>query len=545
MNKFFLLSFSILISVGLISCGSDTENGGGGSGTSPQKAIFKYNQPNSISSLDPAFARSQNNTWAIHHLYNGLVELDEGLNIRPSISDRWTVSDDGKTLTFHIREDVHFHDHPNFPEGKGRKVVASDFVYSFGRILDENLGSPGAWIFKGRVSEEQPFEAPNDTTFVLNLKEAFHPIMGILTMQYCSVVPREVVEKFGTDFRKNPVGTGPFVFKKWLENQALFLEKNDNYFEKDASGASLPYLDGVKVQFIGDRKTAYLEFKKGNLDYMSGLESSYADELLTKEGEIRPEIQNEIQLVKTPFLNSEYLGVNLTKEDNPLKNKLVRQALNYGIDRDLMLKQLRNNVGKAADSGFTPRGLPSYDSKKAPGYSYDPEKAKALLKEAGFENGKGLPGIKLMTTKGYLDLCTFISRQWKDLGVDVSIESVESATLREMMSKGNVNFFRASWIADYPDGESFLTVFYGGNPAPPNYTRFNNSTFNELYEQALVENNNEQRMALYHQMEQILIEEAPVIFLFYDETAVFTRNGVSGISKNALNLLDLKRVKKP
>lgn len=523
--------FFIAAMICFVSCSINVEDGETG------KKIFKYNQPNTITSLDPAFAKSQNNIWAIHHLYNGLVELDEGLNVKPSIAESWETAEDGTSITFKLRDDVYFHDHPQFEGGKGRKVVASDFVYSFNRILDEQTGSPGAWIFDA-LAEETPFSAPDESTFVIRLKAPFKPIMGILSMQYCSVVPKEIVEHFGADFRSNPVGTGPFQFKNWLEGQALFLRKNENYFE-----AGLPKLDGVKISFIGDRKTAFLEFKQGKLDYMSGLESSFADELLTKEGALQDELKNDIQFIKIPFLNSEYLGINMNKDDNPLSNKLVRQALNYGFDRDLMLKQLRNSVGKSADSGFTPRGLPSYDN-TIKGYEYNPELSKALLAQAGHPNGNGLPEIQLMTTKAYVDLCTFIARQWKELGLNVKIESVESATLRNMIKEGKVDFFRGSWIADYPDGESFLVVFNGDKTAPPNYTQFKNKKYDKLYEQALNEDDDSKRYELYKEMEKIVIDEAPVIFLFYDETAVFARSNIKGISKNALNLLDLKRVDK-
>jgi peptide/nickel transport system substrate-binding protein len=150
----------------------------------------------------------------------------------------------------------------------------------------------------------------------------------------------------------------------------------------------------------------------------------------------------------------------------------------------------------------------------------------------------------LLTNKDYEDLCTYISRQWEDLGVKAQIEIVESATLRQMMSKGQAPFFRASWIADYPDAENYLTLFYSKNPAPPNYTQFSNTQFDELYEKALAENNDGKRYELYQEMDKIIVEEAPVIFLFYDETALFVQKGVTGLSKNAINLLSLKRVRK-
>ncbi len=507
--------------------------------------VFRYNQHRTITSLDPAFARSQSNIWAVDHLYNGLVQLDDSLNVRPCIAKSWTLSADGKTYTFQLRSGVRFHDDPIFPNGKGRQLVADDVVYSFNRIIDAEVNSPGSWVFKDRVATQMPFSALDDSTFVLHLQEAFRPMLGILTMQYCAVVPREAVEGYGRDFRTHPVGTGPFRLKKWLEDQALFLLKNEHYFEiKD--GQNLPLVDAVRVDFIPDRKTALLELMKGKIDFMSGLESSYSGMLLTSEGNLRMTQEEELQFLSAPFLNMEYLGINMemAAEGGPLSYKKVRQAMNFGIDRERMLRRLRNSVGKAADSGFTPRGLPSFDAAKVPGYSYRPDRARQLLAEAGFPNGEGLGEIELLTSKDYLDLCTFITRQWEDLGLQVKIELIESAVLRSRMRKGQASFFRASWIADYPDAESFFTMFYSPNPAPPNYTHFRNPEFDQLYEAALRENNDSLRYDLYHQMDALLVEEAPVIFLFYDESALIARKGISGLSQNAINLLNLRRVEK-
>ena len=242
----------------------------------------------------------------------------------------------------------------------------------------------------------------------------------------------------------------------------------------------------------------------------------------------------------------EYLGFNMdftNRKTDPLSIRKVRQALNYGFDRDLMLRTLRNSMGKPANSGFTPRGLPSFNE-NTEGYGFDPEKARQLLAEAGFPNGKGLPPVKLILNKDYLDLCTFMSRQWEELGIKVNLDVMESATMREMMTKGTATFFRASWIADYPDAESFFNVFYSKNPSPPNYTRFKNVEFDRLYEQALGENDDAKRYAIYNAMDKILVEESPVIFLFYDESSRFALKNIQYMSRNALNMMPLKWVKK-
>ncbi len=536
MQQICLFSLLFLTILGFSACSDESDQ-------ARKPDVFHYNQHISISSLDPAFAKSQNNIWGVDHLYNGLLALNQNLETTPALADSFNIDASGTIYTFHLNQNAFFHDNDCFENRVGRKVTADDVVYSFNRIIDSQVASPGSWIFKGKIDLNNPFEAVNDSTFVLRLLAPFRPMVGILTMQYCSIVPHEAVSYYGKNFRSNPVGTGPFVFKKWVEGQALFLQKNKKFF----LGEKEDGVEALRVSFIPERKTAYLELMKGKIDYMSGLESSYTNELITREGNLRAHQQSKLNFVKGPYLNTEYLGINVRLADSiqsPLSNKKIRQALNYGINRKKMLQSLRNGIGQPADAGFIPRGLPSYNPKRVKGYTYNPSKARELLNEAGFPNGKGLPIIKITTNKDYLDLCTFITRQWQELGVEVEIELEETAILRQKMRKGQVGFFRASWIADYPDGESFLTVFYGKNAAPPNYTHFRNNRFDELYELALKENENEKRYALYHEMEDILIEEAPVVFLFYDETALFAGKNISGLQPNGINLLKVDQIKK-
>src|SRR5690348_8136640 len=206
-----------------------------------------------LETLDPAFAKNLNIMWAVHQLYNTLVEVDSNLHIIPSLATRWDISDNGLTYTFHLRNDVYFQDDAAFPGGKGRKMTAADVVYSFRRVMDPATASAGAWIFNGKVDPQTGFKALDDTTFQLTLLKPFHPILGILSMPYCSVVAKEAAEKYGRDFRRHPCGTGPFQFKYWDEGQALILVKNPHYFERDRAGNRLPYLDAVKVTFVDSK----------------------------------------------------------------------------------------------------------------------------------------------------------------------------------------------------------------------------------------------------------------------------------------------------
>jgi len=510
--------------------------------------IFHYNEFNGISSLDPAFAKSQSTMWAAHQLYNTLVEIDDSLHIIPSLAKSWDVSPDRTIFTFHLRDDVFFHDDDVFDKGKGRKLTAKDVEYSFSRIIDKQTASPGSWIFNRKVDSIQPFKAIDDTTFQLKLLRPYIPMLGIISMQYCSVVAKEAVEKYGTDFRRHPVGTGPFQFIDWEEGQALVLKKNPNYFEKDETGIRLPYVDGVKVSFYDSKATEFLLFRQKQLEFINDIESSFKDEILTKKGTLRKDWENKIELQVNPYLNIEYLGIlvdstNDLVKNSPMRSKKIRQAVNYGFDRRKMVLYLRNSLGTPAESGFVPMGLPSFDSSVVKGYNYNPAKAKQLLAEAGYPDGKGLPKIKLLTIAIYADMANFIAKQLEESGIPVQVEVVQKALLLTMTSSSTAAFFRASWIADYPDAENYLSVFYSKNPAPPNYTRYRSAAFDEAFEKAIKEDNDSLRYKLYQQADQIMIDDAPVVPLWYDKVVRLVQPNVKNFPPNALNLLELRRVK--
>ena len=504
------------------------------------KMIFRYNESAGIATLDPAFAKDQSIIWPCRQLYNGLVELstseagDGAMQVEPSIANRWTISPDGLTYTFTLRNDVYFHKNALFGRDSARRVVAADFVYSFRRIINPEVLSPGAWV----LSNVDTFYAENDTTFIIKLKEPFSPFLSLLGMVYCSVVPHEVVEHYGKDFRSHPCGTGPFQFQYWKEGVKLVLRKNPHYFEK-----GLPYLDAVAVTFIVDRQTVFLEFVKGNLDFMNSLDASYKDEILTLDGKLKEKYADRINMVSTPYLNTEYLGFNMEGERLKVKGERlkIRQAISCGFDRRKMMKYLRNNVGAPGTGGFIPMGLPGYSEC---GYEYDPDRARRLLAEAGYPGGKGLSPLKLSTTANYLDLCKYIQQQLGLIGINVEVDVNPPAPLREQMAQGKLQWFRGSWVADYPDAENYLSLFYSPNhsPAGPNYTRFKDPKVDRLYERARATSDDSLRTILYHQIDSIVMEQAPVLVLYYDQILHFTHKNVSGLRTNAMNTLDLRRV---
>jgi peptide/nickel transport system substrate-binding protein len=367
-------------------------------------------------------------------------------------------------------------------------------------------------------------------------------------MQYCSIVPEEAVKKYGSEFRRHAVGSGPFQFVAWEEGQALLLKKNPVYFEKDSNGDRMPNLDGVKVSFYDSKATEFLLFRQGKLHFINDIDASFKDEVLTKKGALRTEWKDKINLQTHPYLNIEYLGMlvdstNPVLVNSPTRLQKVRKAINYGFDRRKMILYLRNSIGIPAESGFVPTGLPSFDSTIVKGYSYNPTLARKLLTEAGFVNGKSLPQIKLLTIPIYANLADYIVKQLEEIGFKIQVEVVQKSLLLDMTSNSKALFFRGSWIADYPDAENYLSVFYSKNPAPPNYTRYNNPAFDAMFEKALAETNDSVRYGLYRQADQIMINDAPVVPLWYDVVIRLVQPSVKDFQPNALNLLELRSVK--
>lgn len=541
MNKLICFCCALLL---VLSCCHNNDPSKG-------KTVFNINLDEGLTSLDPAFCRNQNTTWMDNQLYNGLVQVDDSLHIQPCIAKKWDISADGLTYTFHLRNDVYFHDDPLFNGGVGRNAIAADFVYSFGRLIDPKVASSGSWIFSDKVEGKQSFTALDDTTFRIRLRQPFPPLLSLLTAQYADVVPHEVVDYYGKDFRNHPIGTGPFRFKYWKEGEVMVFLKNDKYWEKDKDGSPMPHLDAIRATFIGDKQTAFMEFVTGKIDFLNDIDGSYRDDILTKSGLVTQKYKGKFILNSAPYLNTMYLGMLVDTnlpivKSSPLKILKIRQAINYAIDKQKMIKYLRNSLATAGDAGFIPAGMPGFDAQKVHGYSYNPEKARELLAGAGFPNGKNLPEIVLHTTVGYRDLIEYVQGQLDQVGIRTRVEITQGASLRELVSKNGVNFFYGSWIADYPDAENYLSVFYSKNKIPwgPNYTGFNNKQFDALFDQSYHEPNDAKRYALYQQMDNLVMQQSPVVILYYDKLVNLYQKDITGYSKNALNLLVLKRVAK-
>jgi len=530
-KKFGCFIYLIFVFISFLSCSKDS--------LVSNDNVFRYNEHSNISSLDPAFASTLRNIWPVNQLFNGLVQLDDSLNIKPDLSESWKISKDGMTYLFKIKKNTSFHKSIVFGKDSIRNVNAFDFEYSFNRLKDPKLASPGAWV----LNNVENFKASNDSVFSIKLKSPFAAFLGILSMKYCSVVPKEAVDYYKSKFGKNPIGTGPFKFKKWEENIKLVLRKNNLYFEKDSKGIRLPYLEAISITFLPDKKSEFMEFAQNKIDFINSIDSSFKDQLLNVNGDLKEEYLKSINLLTGPYLNTEYIGFFLGKKESILQSKKLRLAINYGFDRKKMMKYLRNNIGYPANNGFIPLGL---QKKRTKGFEYDLKKALQLIKEYKDENGNQSIEIVLSSDANYLDIVEYIQRELLKIGINIKINILPPSSLRQAKSNGKLEMFRASWIADYPDAENYLSLFYSKNFTPngPNYTHFKNNLYDRLFFEGIIEQSKDDREKIYSKLDSLIIEEAPIIPLYYDKIMRFSQKNVVGLETNPINQLNLKRVYK-
>lgn len=521
-------------------------------------SVFFLNLYAGLSSLDPAFAGDQASTWMCLQLYNGLVQFDSALGLQPAIAHSWQWDSNLTRLTFHLRRDVWFHPHDVFGPAQTRRVTAGDFVYSFTRLCDPAVASPGLSLFNGEVQgvtefneQKTPtvngFYAPDDSTFVIQLVQPFSPFLNLLAMPMASVVPREAVEKFGKEFRKHPVGTGPFQFFRWTEGVSLILHKNPRYFEKAASGEPLPHLDALKVRFIRNRVTEFMELMQGRLHMVNYIDPSLRKEVFSPGKQLKEKYARQFHLLTGPYLNTEFLAFQLDSsldvvKDHPLRMKKLRQALAHAIDREAMVKYLLHGFGQAGVHGLVPAGMPGYPFSEVQGYPYDPARCAQLLNEAGFPGGKGLPILHLHSQPAYQPAMEFVQKSWEQAGIWAQIDNTEGPVLRKMAAEGAIALWRGSWIADYPDPQNYLALLYSANipPAGANRFRYRSARADSLYQAAVSQS---KPMTDWAAMDQQAMNDAVLIPLYYDQMVTLVSKTVSGLEMNAMNQPSFKRVR--
>lgn len=448
--------------------------------------------------LDPAFIVDVTGGAISAKIFNGLVRLDESLNVIPDIAERWSISKDGLTYTFKLGRGIKF--------SNKQEVTAHDFKYSFRRILDPKTHSPNTWILekiagardfmRGKERDIAGLMVLDDYTLQIRLERPFAPFLYLLTMSAAYVVPQEEVGRWGADFASHPVGTGPFLLGEWLSNRELRLERRTDYFDTKAK------VRGIIYRVIPEDLTAMTEFELGNLDVVTVPGSEYP--------RFRKDEKWNGLMSSVKGINTYYIGMNCSRP--PFNNVELRRAMNLAIDRRKLLSTFFENRGRLA-SGPVPDVLRKWDAPSP--YEYDPEKARAVVAREGF-SGRTLH-FYITADQEVVDMAEFIQSYIKKAGLNVKIHQLEWSAYKEAINRGDPDMFWISWWADYPDAEDFLfPLFHSSNIGPAgNRTRYSNPEVDRLIELGQGAGNERDRDQYYGKAERLIVEEAPWVSFWH------------------------------
>lgn len=562
----------LFAAVMLIACGgkekkqSESRLGKGGI---KYGGVFRVNETEDFRSLYPLNVTEVVAHRITNQIYEGLVKLNqEDLSVIPCIAEKWEINPDATEFTFYLRRGVKFHDDPCFPDGKGREVTAHDFKYCLDKICESFPENQMFWLFKDKVKGANEYyestknknplpggvegiKVIDDYTLKIELNYPFSTFLKILSHSACWVYPKEAFEKYGVEMRVKCVGTGPFRVKTLKEGEYVILERNPDYWGIDMYGNQLPYLDAIKYSFIKEKKSELVEFRKGNLDMVFRLPLEMIKEVVAEFEEAKKGGNRPFEMQVVPALSIYYYGFQ--HKLPPFDNVKVRQAFNYAIDRESIVNYTLQGEGRPAIYGIVPP-IKGYEYEKIKGYTYDPEKARQLLAEAGYPNGKGFPKLTLQINSGGGDrnihTAEVIQKMLKEnLNIEVNIEVLQFAQHLENYETGKAKFWRAGWVADYPDPENFLNMFYGKHVPSDlntksyiNSVRYQSAKFDSLFEAALRETDPVKQYDLFRQADQVAINDAAIMPIFYDENTRLLQIYVKNFLANAMEYRDFSQV---
>jgi oligopeptide transport system substrate-binding protein len=503
--------------------------------------IYRQVLGNNPSTLDPAFVTDIYGGAVTRQIFDGLIQFDAHLKPVPALAEFWEASRDGLTWTFTLRRGVTFH--------HGREVTAHDVIYSFTRLLEPAKPPSVTEFFRliqgakqftqGKTHEVQGLKAVDRYTLQIVLEEPMAPFLAVLGLHNTAVVPREEVEKPGERFGRAPIGTGPFKFVRWEPSQEIVLEAHDRYYE------GRPFLDAIAFKIVvgGKFEETFAEFLRGNLE----------DTVIPsgKAGEVRTDPRyRKYQRVRIPALHLLYIGFNTKVK--PFDDRRVRQAFNYAVDKEAIVREITQSGdmpyprASLTAAGALPPGMAGYDP-ALQGYTYDLAKAKRLLDEAGYPDGAGFPVVQLWSVSQaestQKELAAY-QRYLAELGVKVDIRlAPDWPAYKAMLEQGKLPMFRLAWHADIPDPDNILSPLLH-SISPTNRTFYRNPLVDQLLEQARKAFDEAKRVALYREVERIVMDDAPWIAQRHDVFEYLYQPYVQGVEVNVLGrrTMPLKRI---
>jgi peptide/nickel transport system substrate-binding protein len=556
---FFVLSLVIW------SCGNSPETverkQRKGEGNVVYGGLFRMNITDETRSIFPHNMVDASSFNLMKQVYEGLMTINpETKSIEPALAESYSISSDGKTYTFQIRKGVYFHDDQIFDDGKGREVKAQDIAFCYTKLCEPSpYNQLYAFVVDVVKGAREHYESGgktgvsgirviDDYTLEIELEHPTPTFLSILTHPCSWIFPKELYE-YGEDINSWSIGTGPFKARTIKINDVVIFERNKAYWGVDEYGNSLPYLDAIRCNFETNVRRQLNLFLDGKLDLIMTVPFESVPALKNAENSNQSDL--DFKIVNIPGLRVEYYGFQHRSEI--FSDIKVRKAINYAIDREFIVDSILYGYGTPATHGFVPPSMPAYDADSVNGFSYDPEKARELLNEAGFESGNDFPVLTLQLNDGnqtVIEVAEAVQRMLiQNLGITVELSVLPRDTHYEQIEQGNVNFWRDGWIADYPDPENFLKLFHGKlvpddtqKSSYLNSVRFKNTNFDNYFEASMRETAAKKRMRIARRADQILIEEAAVAPLYFEEWIWLLKNDVKNLSVGSMGVLELKSV---
>lgn len=515
---------SLLLAAGTVACSSEPQNNAQSgqqtastdqaatTGNEPKTGgVLRLANPKDVTSFDPIIAVDNVSIWIITNMYDQLVRLSaDGKTIEPGLATDWKLSDDGKTYTFNLRKDVQFNN--------GMPVTAEDVKFSLDRARGQDSNASSFF------TSVQSIDITGGSQVTIKLNTPYVPLLSILAMYSSAIVPEKVVKEKGKEFGNNPVGSGPFMLDSWQRGQKVTLKKNPNYWQKGK-----PYLDGVEYSQVAEDTTKVLKLHAKEIDITSEVPFNLLDQL---------KADSSLNVMVSPFARLDMIGINNTKE--PFTDVKIRQAMNYVVNKEDIIKAVLNGNGEPASS-YLPKVM--YLNEQLEGYKYNLEKAKELMAQSS--KPKGFK-TSLMIKNGNeisKQVAVIVKEQLKAIGIDVEIQQMEPGAAYEAQESMNYEMIMGYYSSDVIDPDE-LTMFgvVSNGGAHSYYTGYKNPKVDELAVKAQGEQDENKRKEMYYDIQKIVSEDAPIVFLYFTPSTYVTQKEVQNFQVTPLGSYRLEDV---
>lgn len=557
---FILLSATSLF---ISSCGGDETTQKDAIGGKMYGGEFKFMSSEKVTSLFPISTSDIYSQRLNSQIFESLLKIDmETMNVVPAIAESYSVSEDAKTFTFKIRKGVRFHEDECF-NGNAREVTAADVKFSLEMACSGLPMNQMSYLLVNRIEGAESFnkkstsslpktgvsgiQVKDEQTLVIKLVESFSGFDKILTHTNLSVFPKEAYEKYGKDIIKHPVGTGPFMLESF-DDKGVTLKRNKHYWRKDELGNQLPFLDKVVMTYAKDKKSELMAFRNKEVDIVLEIPVEEIENVFgtLQEAQAGKNIKHKVESESS--MNINYIAFACESEE--FKDARVRKAFNLAVDRIEIVDKNLLGEGWAVQNGFVPK-MDSYPGEKVKGHVYNVASAQSLLAQAGFPNGKNFPTLDFYVNsiKGSAahKMCMGIAEQLKkNLNINLNIKLCTLEERDRAIANGTAKIWRSGWVADYPDAENFLGLFYSGNISENNSSvnsfKFRNAEFDALFEKALREQDAEKRNALFVKCDQMTIDQSPVMPIVTDDFMIMVNARIRDMKANSMEYLDFSTI---